>query len=469
MASAFEALSSRPTSRLRFDQRILLLALSAGLPAALVALILLWTGDYTPKVQWTLSVLIITFCLGFAFALRERVVLPLQTLSNLLAALGEGDFSIRARGARGGDPLGEVMIEVNALVETLRHQRLDALEATTLLRKVMAEIDVAVFTFDEDQELTFVNRAGAQLLGQTAERLLGRHAEDLDLGDYLNGEAPRVINTAFPGGVGRWEVRRSQFRQGGRPHELLVFSDLSQPLREEERQAWQRLIRVIGHEMNNSLAPIKSIAGSLATIVERDPPPADWRDDVQRGLGVIASRSEALSRFMNAYARLAKLPPPKLAPLDVGNFVDRVVTLEKAHQISVATGPRLTIQGDGDQLEQLLINLIRNAVDAVRETGGGVSVGWQRLGGSYPPAMELWVEDEGPGLSNTGNLFVPFFTTKPGGSGIGLVLSRQIAEAHGGSLVLENRTDRQGCRASLRLPLHAFAQLRADNLANTAS
>ncbi len=131
--------------------------------------------------------------------------------------------------------------------------------------------------------------------------------------------------------------------------------------------------------------------------------------------------------------------------------------------------PGSRIQGDGDQLEQLLINLIRNAVDAVRETGGGVTVGWQRLPGLYPPTMELWVEDEGPGLSNTGNLFVPFFTTKPGGSGIGLVLSRQIAEAHGGSLVLENRDDRQGCRASLRIPLHAFAQLRADNLAHTAS
>jgi nitrogen fixation/metabolism regulation signal transduction histidine kinase len=440
-------------SRLSHDRRILLMALASALPGAAISLIFLWTGDYTPKVQWTLSVLIVTVCLGFAFALRERVIVPLQTLSNLLAALGEGDFSIRARGARGGDPLGEVMIEVNALVETLRHQRLDALEATTLLRKVMAEIDVAVFTFDEAQKLKFVNRAGARLLAQPAERLLDRHADDLGLDECLAGEAPRVINTAFPGGVGRWEIRRSQFRQGGRPHEMLVLSDLSQPLREEERQAWQRLIRVIGHEMNNSLAPIKSIAGSLSAIVEREPRAPDWRDDMQRGLGVIASRSESLSRFMSAYARLAKLPPPKLAPLDVATFVDRVVTLEKAHHIQVAPGPRLTIQGDSDQLEQLLINLIRNAVDAARETGGGVRVGWHRLAGSSPAAMELWVEDDGHGLANTGNLFVPFFTTKPGGSGIGLVLSRQIAEAHGGSLVLENRADAPGCRASLRIPV----------------
>jgi nitrogen fixation/metabolism regulation signal transduction histidine kinase len=436
------------------------MALASASPGAIISLVFLWTGDYTPKVQWTLTVVIVAFCLGFAFALRERVVLPLQTLSNLLAALGEGDFSIRARGARGGDPLGEVMIEVNTLVETLRHQRLDALEATTLLRKVMAEIDVALFTFDEDRELTFVNRAGAQLLAQVPERMLGRKAGELGLEDCLDGEAPRVINTAFPGGVGRWEIRRSSFRQGGRPHELLVLSDLSHPLREEERQAFQRLIRVIGHEMNNSLAPIKSIAGSLATIVQRDPPPADWRDDVQRGLGVIESRSESLSRFMSAYARLARLPPPKLRPLEVSALVDRVVTLEKGHNIVVAGGPRLTVQGDGDQLEQLLINLFRNAVDAVRETGGGVRVGWQRLPGSSPATMELWVEDEGPGLSNTGNLFVPFFTTKPGGSGIGLVLSRQIAEGHSGTLMLENREDRSGCRARLRLPLQPAAPSR---------
>jgi two-component system, NtrC family, nitrogen regulation sensor histidine kinase NtrY len=448
-------------SRLSHDQRILLMALAAALPGTLISLIFLWTGPYTAKVQWTLTVLIVTFCLGFAFALRERVVLPLQTLSNLLAALGEGDFSIRARGARGGDPLGEVMIEVNALVETLRHQRLESLEATTLLRKVMAEIDVAVYTFDEKRRLRFVNRAGARLLGHPSERLLDRSADELGIDQYLVGEAPRVINTAFPGGVGRWEVRRSQFRQGGLPHELLVLSDLSRPLREEERQAFQRLIRVIGHEMNNSLAPIKSIAGSLSAIIDRDPPPSDWKEDVTRGLAVVASRSESLSRFMSAYARLAKLPPPKLAPIDIATFVDQVVTLEKAHQIRVQPGPDLTIQGDRDQLEQLLINLIRNALDAVRETSGGVTIGWERLPSVSPPSVELWVEDEGPGLANTGNLFVPFFTTKPGGSGIGLVLSRQIAEAHGGSLMLTNRDGRRGCRAAVRLSAQSIVRIEA--------
>src|SRR5258708_11948271 len=272
--------SPRPREpRLSHDRRILLMAFASALPGALISLIFLWTGAFTPKVQWTLTVIIAAFCLGFAFALRERVILPLQTLSNLLAALGEGDFSIRARGARGGDALGEVMIEINTLIETLRHQRLDALEATTLLRKVMAEIEVAVFTFDEKRELKFVNRAGVGLLAQTAERTLGRLAEELGLEDCLDGEAPRVINTAFPGGVGRWEIRRSSFRHGGRPHHLLGLPDLTQPLREEERQAFQRLIRVIGHEMNNSLAAIKSIAGSLATVIERDPPPSDRLDD----------------------------------------------------------------------------------------------------------------------------------------------------------------------------------------------
>ncbi|HEX3703013.1 MAG TPA: ATP-binding protein [Vicinamibacterales bacterium] len=452
--SVLDSVSSPPRSRLRFDQRILLLALTAGLPAALVALIFLWTGDHTPKVQWTLTVFIVGVWAGCSFSVRNRVVLPLQTLSNLLAALRESDFSIRARGAIGrgapsDDPLGAVMMEVNVLASTLHDQRLGALEAGALLATVMVEIDVAVFTFDSGQTLRLVNRAGERLLAQAAEQLLGRTADELGLSACLDGVSPRIENVAFPGGSGRWEVRRTTFRQEGLPHQLLVLSDVSRPLRDEERQAWQRLIRVIGHEINNSLAPIKSIAGSLESMLAREALPDDWDDDLRRGLAIIAARSDSLSRFTTAYARLAKLPAPRRETVNLTALVRRVAGVETRLPIKIVGGPDLTIRADPDQLEQLLINVLHNAVDAALQMGGGVGVSWRRDGRS----VDVWVDDEGPGLPNASNLFVPFFTTKPGGSGIGLVLSRQIAEAHGGALTLENRPDRTGCRAYLRLPV----------------
>jgi two-component system, NtrC family, nitrogen regulation sensor histidine kinase NtrY len=440
---------SKRDIRPKHDRRVMMMALVSGLPAVLISLVFLWSGPYTSKVQWTLTVLILGFWLGFAYALRERVVYPLQTLSNLLAALREGDFSIRARGATQNDPLGEAMLEVNYLGQVLKEQRLGALEATALLRTVMAEIDVAVFAFDSEQELRLVNRAGERLLAQAAERILGRNAAEIGLEDCLMGESPRTVQMSFPGGTGRWEIRRSTFREHGVPHQLLVLSDLSRVLREEERQAWQRLVRVLGHELNNSLAPIKSIAGSLEQIVVREPQPPDWKEDMQRGLAVIASRAASLSRFMEAYSRLARLPQPRRQPLSISALVNRVARLETRMHIEVFNGPELTIRADGDQIEQLLINLVRNAVDAATETGGGVGIGWRRANGQ----LEVRVEDEGPGLSNTSNLFVPFFTTKPGGSGIGLVLSRQIAEAHGGALTLEQRRNARGCVARLVIPL----------------
>jgi signal transduction histidine kinase len=246
-------------------------------------------------------------------------------------------------------------------------------------------------------------------------------------------------------------VRQGTFREEGAPHRLLVLSDLTRTLREEERQAWQRLIQVLRHEINNSLAPIDSLAGSLATLLQREPRPEDWESDLTEGLEVISDRTKALNRFMTAYSRLTRLPKPKLAPVEVGGWIRRIAGLETRQQVIVTGGPEITIRADGDQLDQLLINLVRNAVDAARETGGAVRVGW-RVAGEPAPRLEVWIEDEGPGLPETENLFVPFFTTRPEGSGIGLALSRQVAEAHGGRLTLEDRDDARGCRARLFLP-----------------
>ncbi len=434
--------------RLRFESRLLIQALLIGLPGGLVGLGLLWTGDFSLKLRWTLTAFVVLLWWGLASQLRTQVIHPVQTLSNLLAALREGDYSIRVRGARSGDALGELRREVNLLSEELRDERLDALEATTLLRKVMEEIDFAVFAFDPEEKLRLVNRAGERLLDRPGERLMGRPAADLELADFLADERHRTVEHAFPGGSGRWEIRRTDFRQGGVPLKMIVVTDLSRALREEERQAWRRLIRVLGHELKNSLTPIRSIAGSLETLSQRKPRPDDWEQDLRRGLAVIGARSESLNRFMDAYARLARLPAPTLRPLELEPLVRRVVRLETRLEVAIAAGPALEVHVDGDQIEQLLINLVRNAVDASLETSGKVQVGWERNGSH----LEIWVRDEGPGISSTTNLFVPFFTTKPGGSGIGLVLCRQIAEAHGGTLTLENRRTCQGCEARLRLP-----------------
>jgi nitrogen fixation/metabolism regulation signal transduction histidine kinase len=434
--------------RLSYEGKITWLTFCAAVPATIVALALLWFGDHAAKVQWTLTIVIVGCFVALMSSAREQMIRPLQTLSNLLAALREGDYSIRARGAHGGSAMGEVLLEVNSLGETLRRQRLGAFEATALLRTIMSEIDVAIFTFDPERRLRLVNRAGETLLGQPIDRLLGKSAEELGLDRCLaaNEDEPLALN--FPGGSGRWGIRRSTFREQGLPHELLVLTDLSRTLREEERRAWQRLVRVLGHEMNNSLAPIKSLAASLESLLRREPLPADWKDDASAGLNSIASRADSLSRFLQAYTRLTKLPPPQKQDVDLAGLVQRVVDLEPRLKVKLLPGAKTVVRADAAQIEQALINLVHNAVDAALETQGTVAMGWREKGN----CVEIFVADEGPGVMNPANLFVPFFTTKPDGSGIGLPLSRQIAEAHDGTLVLMNREDRQGAQALLRLP-----------------
>lgn len=433
---------------LTHERRVFLLALGAGLPGVLATIALLWTGDYSTKAAWTLGGFVAGVWLAITIALRERVVRPLQTLSNMLAALREGDFSLRARRGASDDALGLALLEINLLGDTLRTQRQGAMEASSLLRAVMAEIDVAIFTFDDADTLRLVNRAGERLLQQAAPRLVGRRAAELEVAPLLRGGSPQVYDRPFPERAGRWEVRHTTFRQEGRPHTLLVIADVTKSLREEELQAWQRIVRVLGHEINNSLAPIKSLAGSLQAMLPRAGASDEVAQDMRHGLEIIGTRADALSRFMGAYARLARLPAPQRRSVRIDELVARVVAMEPRLAVRVAEGPSVALQADADQLEQALINLVRNAADASLETGGAVALTW-RLEGDR---LHVEVRDDGLGLSGTANLFVPFFTTKPLGTGIGLVLARQIAEAHGGAVTLANRGDGRGCVATLSLP-----------------
>ena len=449
-------------SRLLFEKRIALFAILAALPGIAFGTTLIWTHAWTRDVKITLTVLEFFLWLVLTLALLDQIVRPLQTLTNVVGALREEDYSFRARGAVANDALGELALEINALADILTEQRIQTIEATALLRRVVDEIDAPLFTFDPDHILRLVNAAGERLLQQPSARLLGKTADELELNACFEARNETLVALPYSTPNARWMVRQSTFRQNGVPHKLIVLSDVSRALREEERSAWQRLIRVLGHELNNSLAPIISIAGSLASRLPLPQLPEEQNADFQRGLNIIESRTASLHRFLQSYRRLAQMPSPTLQPVELRPLMERVAVLETRLNVEIMPGPERVLMIDPDLIEQMMINLVRNAVDASLEQAQSahsgpepaapkVSIRWEQ----YDRTMALIVEDNGIGLLNPSNTFVPFYTTKPGGSGIGLVLSQQIAEAHGGSIELANRRDTRGCVVKVLLPYRA--------------
>jgi len=451
--------------RTRFERRLILFIFLLVLPGLLSGATLLWLLPWSVESKTALFVTELLVCSLLAAALHEYIIRPLQTLANVVGALREEDYSFRARNAVPNDALGELSLELNALADLLSQHRTGAIEATALLQRVVAEVDIPIFAFDPANTLRLVNLAGEKLLQKSAANLLGQSAAQLSLEACISSENETLVSLRFAAGA-RWFVRRSTFRQQGVPHTLVVLSDVSRALREEERHAWQRLIRVIGHELNNSLTPIKSIAGSLSARLGSVELGEAQCEDFARGLGIIEARAASLNRFLQAYRQLAQMPPPVLRECSIGDLVRRASSLETRAKIEVSPADDVVLMADPDQLEQMLINLLHNAADAVLEsrsngeqatpagpavhaTAPWIRVQWKRS----RMHLILTIEDNGPGLMNPGNTFVPFYTTKPEGSGIGLVLSRQIAEAHGGSLELANRSSERGCVVRVRLPL----------------
>jgi nitrogen fixation/metabolism regulation signal transduction histidine kinase len=439
--------------RFLYEKRVLLLSILCSVPALVILTVMMWQVPWRNETRFSVLALLIIIDLVLLFVLHDNIIRPLQTLTNVVAALREEDYSFRARGAGEDDALGELALEINTLADLLAEQRTRTIEATALLRRVVEVIDVPLFAFDPDRILRLVNSAGEQLLQKPAPALLGRSADQIGLVTCLDAnDESQITLSQTPNS--RWYLRRSQFRQQGVPHTLIVLSDVSRALREEERTAWQRLIRVLGHELNNSLAPIKSIAGTLSTRIGSMPLDEREKSDFTRGLGIIESRSASLNRFLQAYRRLAQMPQPTKRCIELTSLIERVASLETRLPVRVTGGPSIMASVDPDQIEQMMINLVKNAAEASLEAshdraGAAVEISWS----AADAKVAIRVIDNGRGLLNPDNAFVPFYTTKAEGTGIGLVLSRQIAEAHSGSIHLANKGQDHGCVATVVLPL----------------
>jgi nitrogen fixation/metabolism regulation signal transduction histidine kinase len=408
-----------------------------------------------PAIQWMLLLLVAGIWAFLVSVLMEQLTRPLQTLANVVAALREDDYSFRARGALRNDAMGDLALEINALAGMLQGQRAGALEAMALVERVLNSMQSPVLAFDPYGKLKLMNAAAEQMLGLSANEAIGHFAEEFELSYLLEAEDDDLFSRGNGQQATRWIVKRASFRLSGVPHTLVVLADVSAALREEERLAWARLIRVLAHEINNSLAPIKSIAESLRGRIAVSLPKTQ-QGDFERGLEVIENRAESLNRFLQAYRQLMGLPAPRLEPISVGPLIARVAQLETRLNVLIKKGAEITLSVDADQIQQALINLVRNAAeaalspDAQNHGTASVAIGWKAL----KDEVVIGIEDNGPGLTNTSNLFVPFYTTKPNGTGIGLALAQQIAQAHHGVVELRNRTDgKNGCVAELRLPL----------------
>lgn len=429
--------------RRRYQSRLLRDALLVGAPwlAAFLAVILV--HDLGAFARLLIGLIAAAASAFLALRAQRRAIRPLQTASNVVAAMRAGDTAQRSSSPDPDDAFGNVLFEVNALADMLRSQRLHGAETDALLAKIVATTDIGLFAFDRADRLKLVNPAGARLLGAAPADLIGRSVPQLHVEGV--GDASAIVTREFPARSGRFEVRQRTFRESGLDHRLVSITDLSLALREEERMAWHRLIRVLGHEVNNSLAPMKSVAATLRDLLSRESRPPDLEAELDQGLKLIGERADALARFMLAYTSVARLPAPHKRETDLVSLLRRVAGLEQRSRITLELPQQLRAMVDADQIEQALINLLRNAADACADSGGAIVV-------RADETIAVEILDEGHGLAAIDNLFVPFFTTKPHGCGIGLFVARQIAEGHGGSVALANRADRPGCIASLRLP-----------------
>jgi nitrogen fixation/metabolism regulation signal transduction histidine kinase len=434
--------------RIAFEDKLVRLALFTGLLPTLSCSVLLFFIDMSiyPKI---LLVLLLLVCIFYcAFSIRQQVIFQLRTSTNLVEAMTSNDYTMRANNKGLDGALSDFNQLLNTLAQTLAEQSLITREKQILLTKVTDQIDVAIVAVDNNQAISLMNPAAEKLFKCRFEEMQGWPIKQLGLQNVLFKDYNSVAEFEIKQHKKKVLIRTDQYFEKGIKHKLIFITDIQNLLREEERQAWQKLLRVLSHEINNSIAPIASIGETLEKMVDKQYSNTDLDNDLKEGLGVITERAQSLNIFIQRYQKLAKLPHPSKSLFNIEPLVQSVALLFPDANIKLDS-EELVIYADKDQFQQVLVNLLKNACESMQDNPQEeICVDWRKVS----QLIEINVRDQGTGISNIDNMFVPFYTTKPQGTGIGLSLSRQVMVNHGGDLIIKNRTDKKGVQATLMVP-----------------
>lgn len=434
-----------------FEAQLTQLSLVSSIP---LLLLLLWVMIYAHVSIWlTLLVALIGGLLVIytSYRIHQKSAYQFRSLSNLLEAMIQGDYSLRARSDESNSALDELVVSINGLAQRLSSQRTESVESQLLLSTVIEHIDVAIVALNEANNIRFLNPAAKNLLQLGQEDSNATLLEQLSVVQSFSSGHHQVVELSLGRQQGRFNVHVEEFRESGLQHKLLFITDVRTLLRSEERKAWQSLVRVISHEINNSLSPIASISQTLKRLLsQKENNVSENKKDLIEGLTIITERANSLSQFVDSYKQLAKLPEPNKQTTSILELLEKIKLLFKNQKIIIDPKADIQLFIDPVQFEQVFINIFKNAIESMSQvnTQGVVNVKWNAKGSFF----KLNIYDEGCGIGNLDNIFVPFYSTKKHGSGIGLVLCRQIIEAHGGSLVITNRIDAQGCCVSIEVP-----------------
>lgn len=435
--------------------------LVASVPLAFFTIVLCIQLNFSPYFIAIFSLFEFTAIAYAIYITQHELGYRLRSLTSVVEGMLQGDFSLKARQELTSSGLSSLVNSINTLSHELSSHKLANIEKRALLEKIITQIDIGVITADEDGNVSAINRAAIVMLQIEQESPIKTLQQiPLTLPDKP-GKA--LVHLQFGEQFKKLYVQVDSFREFGSDQTLILITDMNHVLRQEELKSWESLVRVISHEINNSLAPIASLSNSLIDIVNHcdfNQPDAlqDAREDITSSAKIISDRAKSLTDFIAQYRSLTHINQPQREVITIRALVNPILPLFAPQKIMLEGDADLVCALDSTQIKQVLINLLKNAVEAIQHPDAGDALAAITIAVAviqFPQGNKLRIDiiDSGCGIRHNQNLFVPFYTTKAQGSGIGLALSRQIIELHQGSLRIFNRETAQGCCARIELPL----------------